>query len=513
MFNEEVKIGQYRVTIQLEGDLCRQAEQGWLFGFQTGIDPQEVNSYNLREILPHMRGYFLYLGYDSDRLVIANDMTGGYRLYTHEFENRIWLSDNLQWILDQMVASGTLTRNENEYKYWKRHRFTTGERTFIKGLNKLAPAGILEVTNTGISRDTYFPDTVCIPNHSTHRDWCRLDLEQTLEGLRAEKGPLVLMFSGGADSTLLAVLMQRLNIPFKAVFFRSQPTYKANHEDWLRARKVAESIGIDLLTPEINLDTALNQHRDFVRRTIFDRHTGVVLAEGLRGIARRFGNDAVVINGQGADNVLSFGPSERRPGSFASRLLLYWPFTLRARLAALAVSLRRGQSLRSPDNWREYYRAFFDPVAYNCLLQNDIAEEYADYIDDIVKSQAGKFSSSDSLQMYLKCYCYLQGSDNQVVIRGARAAGLPRVILPYCSYGFMAATIAAKDDRRELWRPKYVIHDMLADMGFKMPTVEKRTPDGESVNLYDLTKTVDGLYNACVDEMFAPRKSGERVPS
>ncbi len=248
---------------------------------------------------------------------------------------------------------------------------------------------------------------------------------------------IILCFSGGVDSTLLALLLKEAGLPFDAVFFKPEPFYKEAYIDYCRARYTANQLSLELKEVEIPLVEAIKGGGEIARTIPFDRHFSLLHFYGMHQISEKYGNDIVVLNGQGADSILSFGPSSKSKGDLAARALIYKPFGLVARVAASLVNFKNHHNISAPSNETEFLRAFFDHYNYYTVLQNDSEQSNNEYIDRVIEPIAVKFVNQSSLLMYLKIYGFLQGSDNQVVLQAARSAGISNVVLPYVTPGFI----------------------------------------------------------------------------
>ena len=149
MFNREVDFGGRKVIIRLEGCAFSSYNGCKFFGFPLSSSLNEINTGNIKDCLNSIKGYFLFVGLEPDRLIIANDIVGGYRLYWCEFGTVTYFSDNYEYLLEVIREHESPILDRHEHYYWTKHRYTTGGETFIKGLHKLEPATTLEFTSAG----------------------------------------------------------------------------------------------------------------------------------------------------------------------------------------------------------------------------------------------------------------------------------------------------------------------------------------------------------------------------
>jgi hypothetical protein len=457
MFNKSLTIGRHRIVIRLNGALFSSRNGYSFFGFPLGGDLNHITNETIAERLNAIKGYFLFICVEPQRLIIANDITGGYRLYTCHIDGTTYYSDDWHYLFALLKQDNRVELDQNEYDYWYKHRYTTGGATYIRRLRKLEPASIVEVSPAGISTRCYFQDIRNFPNAATHCDLCLQDLQDTVSRIASATEEIVLFFSGGLDSTLLALLFKDINRNIALVNIKSHPLFWNNFRDHVRAKAVAKYLGLPLRVIKVNLDEGLRKMSSVAQIMPFDRHFALLHFSALEQLRDKHQGDTVIVSGQGADSVLSFGPSMRRKGDFAARVLMYRPFGVLARLAAEAVRYRHGQWYFAPKNPEAYLNAFFDQFEYYTVLSTRDPDNYRDYVDAVVKRIASRMKNKDALLMYLKIYGFLQGSDNQVVLKSAQAAGYHKVIMPYVSPIFIYNTVQYKDKIQEIITPKYVI--------------------------------------------------------
>ncbi len=113
-------------------------EETFFFGYPINLHSSKQSS--AKEYLNQLKGYWSKLEITESAISITQDIVGGNRLYYMTKDNTTVISDNYQFILNKIDAPIQL--NNFEYSYWKKHRYTTGAETLIKGLHKFQPATI-----------------------------------------------------------------------------------------------------------------------------------------------------------------------------------------------------------------------------------------------------------------------------------------------------------------------------------------------------------------------------------
>lgn len=479
MFTRDVTIGRYRVRIEISENPPVIKGNSFLFGYPYGGNLDSIRTEKLPSVLNNIKGYFLYLNIEDDRITIASDLTGGYRLYYYESGNEIYFSDRYQSLLDIMKRFGSPEDSTHEYHYWEKHGYTTGGSTLITNLLKLPPATIMEIMPAEIRSRLYFQD---LPNHPDRNKHCldvATDLKNSLAEISKQPEKIVLFFSGGDDSTLLALMLKELEVDCEAVFLHALPRQRANQDDFLFAQIVAKQIGLNLTVMDVDLNVDSERLKEIANEILFDRHFAILHFEGLKEIVRKYGSEVIVVNGQASDSILSFGPSGKTLGDFTARVLLYRPHSLWSRLASRMVERRFGMNFTAPTSSEEYLRAFFDQFEYYTVGSDRDSADYCKYLDSIIERTKTQLKQGASLLMYLKLFGFIQGSDNQVVIQSARAAGISRVVLPYATPAIIYSTVQNKSNFFDLMRPKYAISQSLKQFDYHRPSAKPSKDDAD----------------------------------
>ncbi|MCK4655705.1 MAG: hypothetical protein KAT85_01700, partial [candidate division Zixibacteria bacterium] len=360
---------------------------------------------------------------------------------------------------------------------------------------KFEPASVISVSADGIESECYFRDIANTPDSAKHTEKCISDLHETMSYVASLDKEIILNFSGGVDSSLLALLLKELKRDFVLLFAKSRPPYMENYGDYVRAKAVARYLGIPLREIEVDVDCAPDKMATIVKAMIFDRHVAAYQYFGsMEQMGKEFDPDAIVINGQGADSILTFGPSGRRRADFIARLLTNRPFGIPARLTGELVKQLKGRGCRIPKNLTDFLSAFFDSFGYYYpLLSGQDSEDYLRYKEALVTRISDRFRHLDSKVMYVEIYGLLQGTDSRVMLKSAQAAGFDNIVMPYKSPAFIYSTIKYKDKTIDIYNPKYVIHRAIKDLGASLPRASVRG-DVTIPSQDGLTRQIKELY-------------------
>lgn len=429
-------------------------------------------------VLNYVKGHFFAFKEKNKCLILACDLVANYRMYYIEKENEFVFSDDYNILINELKCEYSLSLDEDQFAYWKKHRFTLGDSSLFYQIKKMPPAHIFEISDRGLNKKCYYKLYERIENYNKLLSDNYQDLQESIKSAYESYSgnQVLLLFSGGTDSTLLACILKRLKIPFVAIILKFLPLHHDNLNDVYRAQNVAKKIGIEnVVVLEIDLLIAVNNIELILDNMLFDRHLSVHFFAACEKISKSFGTDVLLINGQSSDSILSFGPSDCTWGGFIRRMVLYSNRFIRSVLAHL-INYKLGFALCVPQNKHEKFEAFIDETDYFYLKDMkmkyvimlkekvDLVQSYFSLLDDnnsrkIILSQLKKYE--ESFLMYLKIFSFIQGPDNLIVIKSAECNGIRNIVMPFTSPQFIYNVVRYKSDIKELFYPKYFVRDIL----------------------------------------------------
>ena len=467
MFKLKKKFLGYKVDVELTMLPIVSIGDKHFFGYPLNLDELIREEIPFEQYPNVLKGSWLCIQEKGESIKVCADLTGGFRLYQVQVNNTIYLSDDYAIILQK--SSIPIRKNEWEYYYWQKHRYCTGGRTFVNRLNKLKPASVLTISSLGAKEENVFNNTPLAADYLKHISEVHFDLKESVACLPKDdqNQTVILFFSGGVDSTLLAKLLMDEGVPFKAVFLKPNPQPEANKKDFENAKVIA-----DLLKMPLDFCVFKNDHpaidkEDVYKLQLFDRHFASTFFYGTQAVIDKYGKDIIVVNGQSSDNVLSFGPTNGWL-SYLQRYVLYQK-DFKAKGAAQVLSKLKKKNFLVPRNSIEQQLAFLDEYEYCYLFDPNEDALYYNYLKQLIRDEnLGHFNMNTKL-MYWRLFSYLQGSDNQVVVNSAKYLGVKGIVMPYATPNIIYSTIAHKDWKREVQFPKYCIKDILKTYDFVYP--------------------------------------------
>ena len=449
-----------------------------------------------QDLLAHTKGSFFAIDIQPNEIKLAVDYFGGVRIYYGFVDKKHFFSDSYKVVLDK-VKYNKISFNNDLFEYWKRMRYTLSDSTFYNEIKKIAPAEVISISNE-VKTDNYYKEFTKIKS-SKHlfKKAIYDDLIDTMNKVRDLKKQVFMFFSGGVDSVLLALMLQKSNIDFKAVFILYKPFIEVNYKDYLRAQRISKLLGIELEIVEADYDISKKEIKDvlindIIDNLLFDRHSAFANYNAFKCIKAKYGDDIIIVNGQGSDSIISYGPSSLKKLSRA-RISLYYPYSVVNKLGCYLTRKWTGRNFRVPKNRDEYLTAFIYNHVYHMFIDRNI--DYT-FLKSFKEKMLKGLSDIENMRLKLKINTHIQGADNQVVVSLAHTEGLS-VILPYCTIQYCEACLSYKNNFYETFKSKYVLYSLLDDLkkGIIKEIFKKDYPtDIEFHNYNHIQENIQNVY-------------------
>jgi len=255
---------------------------------------------SISEVVPHLTGDFLIIEERFEKVVaFAVDFFGHSRYY--------YTIDKNSTITISKSASDFFSNN-CEFDYYQIFHFllkgyTWKGGTFINDLKIICPSIKYLLHENGL-----IEEIVKIPEV---KDRASLEdqVSKVLNGIAKcnPESELNLMFSGGKDSTFIALILNDCRINFNAIYNKyTNPTFSLNALDALLSSNVAASQGFKYT--ELNND-ANSDISKFVLKTIsllpFEFHISIAQRNIIDFASKS--SSKIVLTGQNADSLYNFG--------------------------------------------------------------------------------------------------------------------------------------------------------------------------------------------------------------
>lgn len=470
MYHKEFNIGNKKFVFMFTHKPYYTDENTIIMGFPFNIDAKTFDETKI----DNAKGYYIYIKLKDDSVTVINDIMGNYRTYYIEKDGVTYFSNDFLYLFN-LLPKEEREPNKFELEYWDKHRYTTGGETLCTRIHKIKPAHIYKFYSDKIEEKLYFKDIENKPNRKKHFEEVLADLRDTVSLIKKMPQKKFLLFSGGADSTLCVKLLQEQGVEFTPVFAKHIPTNSMNYDDILKVKCSAELLGIEPV--EIEIDTTQKLDENIINTTFTDRSITQLFFVIARKLKEKYGEDVILMNGQAADNIFNFGPTNETIGQNMTRSMLFTPFHPRNIIfynVIFKVVRPIFKKYRLTKNIKEYLTAFLDDMHYIPLLDISKNKSYYEYISSIVEKINESLNNKYSILMYLKIYSYLQGSDDYVNVQNSECYGFKSLFL-YATANIIYSTVRNTDYKYEICHPKSVVYKILKDVfNYTMPDIKKK---------------------------------------
>jgi hypothetical protein len=450
MFKKIVTFNNFIVNINIFDTVFKQQDNTYFFGFPISInfDP-EYNNY---------KGSWIKIKITSKSVEVVTDIIGAYRLYYTKLNDVIYISDNYQFLLKKLKK---IELNEMEYEYWKKHDYTTGGDTLFNKIKKFKPATINKINGLVVEENLYFKDLKSNPNELMHTEKVFNDLNDTFETIKKTNKKVVLMFSGGKDSCLLALFLIKHKINFVPVFLKIEPTFKHANLDFQKVTEVAKELNIKLKIIKINLHKFSEKEQSEISlNQLMDKHFTPLHYLGVKKIKENYGEDILIVNGSTSDSIFTFGPSENSTISYLRRNIMFKPKSILSKIAVILLNFKTKKHFKIGKNKKEQLLALMDEYRYCRVLDTKKTDKYYNYLSHKLLFAEKKITNYLSLEMYAKTLTFLQGSTQQIVNNSCKYYQI-KSIMPFASPNIIYATMQHRVINLEIKNPKYCVENIL----------------------------------------------------
>lgn len=352
------------------------------------------------------------------------DCCSGYKVLYTEVGGEIFITNSVKLL--RTLRKLELDTSSPNFDYYRTHNFSCWKYTLFKDVYTV-PAAM----KTDLERFDSYVDFRVKNDNKEISDI----LKRTLDFL---DGKIIVMFSGGIDSLLIAKSLISRGADVDLVFFRSMPSYQANLEDCGRAHESAKEMGLDLRIIDVRLDQYLLEG-DFFDEMLLNWHFSLLHLGAFRAINEYYGPEVTVVNGQSADSILSLGPSNRNIQDFLRRLsfrpvlrFILMPFLP-------IINCLFGTRFCFTFGLNKYFCGVLDERRY-FAFSSETKRAYSQFLQGVISEIQDSIGDADleGTVKAIKLHSFLQGSDNQVVVKSAAHFGIKKVVMPFASSELIA---------------------------------------------------------------------------
>ncbi|MFB6089364.1 MAG: asparagine synthase-related protein [Candidatus Aenigmatarchaeota archaeon] len=231
MTSSEIITNDNNSVLTIVGDLYNN------YGNMTGLlNKLEENINSIKELDGDFIG-FLH-NTKTGKNVIFRDKTGTYPIYYSKKDSHLMVGIKIKNILKHPEVKGKI--NSHSVKQDIKNDSVKLPNTILEEIYRVMPGNCLIISNDEINKKTIF-------NHERRMETFDSEIRNKLsEALKKSinkrfEGNTALLYSGGFDSTVLAVEMKKLNKPIKTYTFADSE----GHVDVTMAKKTSEEVGFE----------------------------------------------------------------------------------------------------------------------------------------------------------------------------------------------------------------------------------------------------------------------------
>lgn len=427
-----------------------------IFGFPINIEKKRINEKYIFKNLKKFYGYFFIIIKKKNSIIFITDVLANKRVYYQNYGRTIFISDNIN-----TFNFNKKNFDKDIFNFFKLKNYTPGNLTFFKDLKKFQPCAKYEFRENNFKEKIYFQNLINKPSKNNLLKKIDQYLLQTLELFRNKK--LILLYSGGRDSTLILKYLLKLNIKFLPVYISTSPNSYETEKNIGIAKKICLQNNLKLKIIKIDLKGYLKITKIIKKKFIFDYHFTLLFYKGLKKIHEEYGENIFILSGQSLDSIVSFGPSQKTIGNFFARYMNFYPLNIISKIMSLIISLKFKKKLKLGKTKRNFFENFyFNYFYYPVANELKLSKHFYNHLFKITRHLKNDISK----KMYFKIHGFLQGSDNMVLINSSKLSRNNKVFLPFGTYKFISIICKYYDFKKDILSPKYFNQNLASEFNY-----------------------------------------------
>ena len=458
IYHKIFKFKKKKVEFLIKSKYIKNKNNILFFGNPIHSDLNKINETNLLSEIKNIEGFFLILILKKNNIFLYNDILANFRLYYKKNTKSLVLSNDYNFFIKKKKISSL---DYEEFNFWMSKNYTSGDKTFFNNLFKFAPASILNIDeNLNITIKNNFKNFIKFSN-SNPINSLEKSINNSIKLLKNTQKKIILLFSGGADSLLLAQKLKEKNCNFECVYFATKPNTFESEKGYRLAKQCAKKLKLKLNVIPIQFKINETKFKNILKVMLFDFHTCIVQFYGVGKILKKFGRNIEIVSGQSADSILCFGPSASTLSNFVNRILYLKNNFFTNFLIRVYLENKYKVKLFAPKNKFENFYFFYNSFFYYPLYKSDNTKKDIS-IKNKIKIIINSLKLKDEfIKMYLKIFGFLQGPDNQILIQSCLFHNFSNISLPYVTSRIISSTCYKQNKLKTVINPKYEIKTLL----------------------------------------------------
>lgn len=452
-FKLNIKHSNTNFHINIKSNYFKNKNDIIFFGNPIYKNFDDINFSNVHNEIKNISGFFLILFKNQKQTFLINDCLGNFRCYYIKKGKKVYISDKFE----QIIKYSKKKLNIEEYNIWKEKNYTLGDSTLFCDIKKIPPGSILKLNDNLKSKSylTYLNDKMI-----KYKDHCKIvrnSLDESIKNKIDKK--IILLFSGGIDSTALAKILQKNKANFEIVYLATFPNTFESEKGLKLAKIIAKLLKKKLIIIKVKWSLKDNYFAKIINLMMNDFHTSFVQFGGIKKIIQRFGKNICIMSGQSADSIFCYGASSNSNSHFIIRFLNILNIKVLHYVVKKLLEIKYKINLTLPQNDAERKLTFLFSFFYYPFRKSKLN------IDKYLTKKVNLFckhNENKNIQyMKLKIFGFLQGPDNQVLINAAKICNFYDIYLPFSNFKIISSTCLNQSKVKSLFCPKYEVKQFL----------------------------------------------------
>lgn len=391
-------------------------------------------------------------------------------LYYIEEEGKLVLSDDF-FLLAERLSDKEI--DADSISFFVSKSYAPGGDTFLKRIKRLKSASKYSLKSSILHVEEKH---YALLNGKLDYEYFLRSLEKVC--IEKSKGKKVgILFSGGADSLSIALVLEKLNVPFVLYTGEMFPRIRENQEDVLKAKTIASDRGWEHKVVSIDYNQSdFNDLSSMIDLMPFSSHLSLIFIRLMKEMKEDMVD--VCFSGQNLDNLYNLGATAgvkwERAGliDLARRFLtseLYFSSYENYGVKSIATKaiawlsllfyciMRKSFNYRLPKNLHELYVGFLSSPDNTIFVHKDYVVPKS---NGMVEINAGNLRS---LLVKSRVTSYLSSGDSLAIVNAAKICGI-KAVLPFSEELLIPYFIGRKSGVSDIFRPKEHVHTIVSNL-------------------------------------------------
>jgi asparagine synthetase B (glutamine-hydrolysing) len=418
---------------------------------------------------------YLRIDINENSICIDVDAFSACRIFYAVINGQWYFSDNWDFIKEK-VSNEFIS--ENALSFFKKHNYLLFDDTINKNIKKI-PANIVLIIEKNNNYYVEKENNKKILEKNKYISNMYRSILQNLKlanTLRMKNRNIKLLASGGIDSTLIALMLLKLKVPFEIHCFISGWISKSDKD-------AIANLGAFCSTNKIAFHPYEFNKIDEFKLKKFHKidpnisHTYLLFDEIYQNLKK---NDICLV-GQGVDSLFSFGPSNNKPISLLARQSIFSKSNFLLFVIQNFINIYFKLELKIPRDNMEKFISFINHTHYFCFFNKKEMP-----INQYCKSTIERLPFKEINLLKLKQIGFLAGADN-AIFHNLDKIYKTTTIFPFLSSKILRMVDGSNNDNLEQIYGKYVVKILFNKL-------KKSVRNKPGLNLNEIRSNRDSIF-------------------